>query len=149
MTFAIGGADGSIRIYDWREKIGHGEPIEKQRVFYSRIYIHPRSITFKFLYGSRFLVVGGEGETAVIINLMNSQQVGTLDHQSTYVSLSIKILTALRGMLHTCSDGTCHQYYLAALIPLQGLVWRKYCAHRNCLFIWAILCHSMGIFAIM
>jgi hypothetical protein len=78
-TFAIGGLDGTIHIYDWRQQIS---PVERGIVNYSRTFITPRSITFSFMHGSQFLVVGGEDETAIVYNLAENRRIGTLEHQS-------------------------------------------------------------------
>jgi WD40 repeat protein len=78
MTFAVGGLDGSIHIYDWRHD---KTAVERDTLHYTRIFMIPRSITFCFMHGSQFLMVGGEDRIVAIFNLVDKRQVVTLEHQ--------------------------------------------------------------------
>jgi WD40 repeat protein len=102
MTFAIGGMDGTIHIYDWSQGI---PPIERGVVNYPRTFTKPRTITFSFIHGSHFLVIGGEDETATIYNLAENRRMGTLEHQSECGAGFYIWLIVTRRLLYSRCNG--------------------------------------------
>ena len=82
MTFAVGGLDGSVHVYAWslQEK-----PSEKAVVYYQTSLKVPQTVTFCFIHGSRYLVVGGEAEIATVFDLMDGRKVAELIHQSEVI----------------------------------------------------------------
>lgn len=79
LTFAVGGTDGTIHVYDWESR---RKTTERTVVDYRRSYLEPRPITFSFMFGSRFILVGGEEEVATVIHVDSAQHMASLYHQS-------------------------------------------------------------------
>jgi hypothetical protein len=82
LTFAVGGVDGTIHVYNWKQ---HPAPFEIALVPYSRSFIRPRSITFNLIHGSSLMLVGGDLEEAFVYDFMNNREVARLILESQLV----------------------------------------------------------------
>jgi hypothetical protein len=82
MTISVGGFDGTIHIYGWNAQMTMQE---KLVITYPRVFINPRTITFTFLRGAQFLVMGGERELVSVYDLVLDREVVLLSHQSEFV----------------------------------------------------------------
>jgi len=80
-SFAVGGLDGTIHVYNWKQ---HPSPFEMAVLTYLRIYVHPRSISFPFLNGSHILLIGSEGEDPFIYDIVRSRKIAQLTLQGGY-----------------------------------------------------------------
>jgi hypothetical protein len=103
MTFAVGGLDGSIHVYAWSL---HEKPYEKAVVYYRTSLKIPQTVTFCFIHGSRYLVVGGDAEVATVFDLVDSREVAELIHQSKFhmCSSSGFLFCCFRGVFYpSCS----------------------------------------------
>lgn len=81
VTFAVAGTDGSIHVYDWESR---KKTTERAVISYHRSYLEARPITLSFVFGSRFLMLGGEEEVATIMEIGSKQQVASFHHQSEF-----------------------------------------------------------------
>jgi len=72
LSFAVGGVDGTIHIYHWKQ---HPSPFEIAVVPYSRSFVRPRSITFFLIHGSSLILVGGDLEQAFVYDFISNREV--------------------------------------------------------------------------
>ena len=82
LTFAVGGVDGTIHVYNWKQ---HAAPFEIALVPYSKSFVRPRSITFSLIHGSSLMLVGGDLEEAFVYDFMNNREVARLVLESQSV----------------------------------------------------------------
>jgi hypothetical protein len=91
----VGGSNGSLHVYDWEP----GALQEIAVLFYPRIFSEPHPITFSFVHGSHFLLVGSEEDEALLFNTVNKREIAILKHQSKWLLnlYSINFLLLIEG----------------------------------------------------